>query len=419
MTSNTESDVRFLTALIASAPVAMYHADATGRLTYANTAYRALFELTADQALDEWAHAVHPEDRERMQQAWADFCRQPHAARFQWRSQSTAGAVRFLVESVAPMSAPAADGFVGTITDVTEYQAIQAQLEKLQRDISGANPALAQLETDLHLAMLLGHLELHYQPKVDMLTGTIQGAEALIRWRDPKRGLIPPAEFIPLAEASKLIGAIGEWVIRKACKQTRAWQDAGFAAIRVAVNLSPAQFRHGDLTAIIRQALDDAGLDPRFLEVELTENTVMNDAEGSVVILERLSQMGILVSVDDFGTGYSSLTYLRRFPVDKLKIDRIFINEITSRSEDASIVRAIISLAHSMRLKVVAEGVETREQLEFLQALGCDQYQGYYFSPAVPPAQFAALLRDSARNDQSFMNDAAARTHSKLATYRR
>ena len=178
MKSNTESDARFLTALIASAPVAMYHADATGRLTYASDAYRALFELTADQALDEWAHAVHPEDRERMQQAWADFCRQPHAARFQWRSQSTAGVVRFLVESVAPMSAPAADGFVGTITDVTEYQAIQAQLEKLQRDISGANPALAQLETDLHLAMLLGHLELHYQPKVYLSDLRPAGVEA-------------------------------------------------------------------------------------------------------------------------------------------------------------------------------------------------------------------------------------------------
>jgi diguanylate cyclase len=160
-------------------------------------------------------------------------------------------------------------------------------------------------------------------------------------------------------------------------------------------------------------------LDPCFLEVELTESTVMGDADASVVILEQLSQMGILVSVDDFGTGYSSMSYLRRFPVDKLKIDRVFIQEITSRPEDASIVKAVISLAHSLRLKVVAEGVETRQQFEFLQSLGCDQYQGFYFSPAVPPEEFATLLRHSTEAGKSFMADAAMRTHSKLAAYRR
>ena len=286
--------------------------------------------------------------------------------------------------------------------------------------VPGMKPAAhprAQLEGELRDALRRGELELHYQPKIDVVSGAIHSAEALIRWRHPERGLVSPAEFIPIAEESGLIGPIGEWVVREACRQTRKWQDAGLASIRVAVNLSPSQFRHGNLLVTMRQALDDAGLDPRFLEVELTESTVMSDAEGSVAILEQLSQMGVLVSVDDFGTGYSSMSYLRRFPVDILKIDRTFINEIVSRPDDASIVSAIVSLAHSLRLKVVAEGVETREQLDFLKTLGCDQYQGYYFSPAVPPQQFAQLLQRTPANS-SFMDD-AVRTHSKLAAYRR
>jgi EAL domain-containing protein (putative c-di-GMP-specific phosphodiesterase class I) len=206
--------------------------------------------------------------------------------------------------------------------------------------------------------------------------------------------LIPPADFIPIAEECGLIGAIGEWVVREACRQGRAWQDAGLRPIRIAVNLSPTQFRHGDLLAMIRHALDDARLEARYLEVELTESAVMSEPEESVTILKQLSQMGVLVSVDDFGTGYSSMSYLRRLPVDNLKIDREFINEIVSRPDDASIVRAI-----------VAEGVETVEQLEFLKALGCDQYQGYYFSPAVPAQDFAALLERSAPADGSLTHD--------------
>jgi len=278
--------------------------------------------------------------------------------------------------------------------------------------------AKVRLETELREALIAGQLELHYQPKVDIKSGRIQSAEALIRWRHPLRGLVQPDEFIPFAEESGLIGPIGEWVVREACRQARAWQDEGLESIRVAVNLSPKQFRHGTLLGIMRRALDDAGLDPRYLEVELTESTVMSDAEGSVRILEHLSQMGVLVSVDDFGTGYSSMSYLRRFPVDKLKIDRTFIKDIVSCADDASIVRAIISLAHSLRLKVIAEGVETCEQLELLRSLDCDQYQGYLCSPAVPPAEFARLLA-SFGNSGSFMQNEALRTHSKLAAYRR
>ena len=224
-----------------------------------------------------------------------------------------------------------------------------------------------QLESDLHNAVALKQFELYYQPKVDTRTGAVRSAEALIRWVHPVRGIVSPAEFIPLAEECGLIGTIGEWVIREACRQTRAWQDAGVPPLRVSVNVSASQFREGELVDGIRRALDAVSLQARYLEVEVTESAVMSDPEQSIAILEQLSSMGVLVSVDDFGTGYSSMSYLRRFPIDKLKIDRVFINEIVSRPEDASIVRAIISLAHSLHLKVVAEGVETPAQLEFLK----------------------------------------------------
>jgi diguanylate cyclase (GGDEF)-like protein len=276
-----------------------------------------------------------------------------------------------------------------------------------------------RLESDLHAALSQRQFELYYQPKVDTVSGTFYSAEALIRWRHPERGLISPATFIPLAEECGLIDAIGEWVLREACRQARAWQQAGLLPIRIAVNVAASQFRAGDLVATIRRALADAGLEPRFLEVELTESAVMSDPEESIKILEQLSEMGVLVSVDDFGTGYSSMSYLRRFPIDQLKIDRSFLSEITARSDDASIVGAIVSLAHNLRLKVVAEGVETAAQLDLLKTLGCDQYQGYQFSPAVPAAEFEALMRGDFAGDADSVDEDAVRTHSKLAARRR
>ena len=275
-----------------------------------------------------------------------------------------------------------------------------------------------RLETDMHVALERGQFQLHYQPKVNTATGAMHGAEALLRWTHPELGEIPPSKFIPIAEESGLIGAIGAWVVREACRQARAWQDNGLPSLRVAVNLSASQFRQGDLLSIIRDALDTAGLEARFLEVELTESVVMSDPEESIAILEQLSAMGVLVSVDDFGTGYSSMSYLRRLPIDKIKIDRGFIGEVMSRPDDASIVRAIVSLAHSLKLKVVAEGVESVEQLEFLKTLGCDQYQGFHFSPALPAAQFEALVRATSEDDPEFTEAEAQRTHSKLAAYR-
>ena len=268
-----------------------------------------------------------------------------------------------------------------------------------------------KLESELHEALRGGQFELHYQPKVDTATGRINSAEALIRWRHPERGLLLPAEFIPVADECGLLDAIGEWVLYEACRQGSIWQQRGPRALRVAVNLAPSQFRLVDLVGQIRRALDASGLDPALLEIELTETAVMSDAEESVHILEAISRMGVLVSVDDFGTGYSSMSYLRRFPIDKLKIDRCFVEQMTARPEDASIVGAIISLAHSLRLKVIAEGVETPEQLQLLAKLGCDQYQGFYFSPALLPAKFEELLRE----DPLLTEEDAVRTHSKLA----
>jgi diguanylate cyclase (GGDEF)-like protein len=276
-----------------------------------------------------------------------------------------------------------------------------------------------RLESELHAALAHQQFELYYQPKVDTMSGTFYSAEALIRWRHPERGLVSPAAFIPLAEECGLIGAIGEWVLREACRQGRSWQQAGLLPIRIAVNVAASQFIGGDLVATVSRALADAGLEPRYLEVELTESAVMSDPEESIKILEQLSEMGVLVSVDDFGTGYSSMSYLRRFPIDQLKIDRSFLSEMTARSDDASIVGAIVSLAHNLRLKVVAEGVETVAQLDLLKTLGCDQYQGYQFSPALPAAEFEALMRGNFAVDADRVDEDSARTHSRQAARRR
>ncbi len=272
-----------------------------------------------------------------------------------------------------------------------------------------------KFESELHEALRNRQFELHYQPKVDTLTGGVNSAEALIRWRHPQRGLVPPSEFISIADECGLLDAIGEWVLFEACRQAKAWQSEGLQSVRVAVNLAPSQFRLDNLVDQIRRALEASGLNPQLLEVELTESAVMSDAEESIQILETISRMGVLVSVDDFGTGYSSMSYLRRFPIDKLKIDRCFVDQMTRRPEDASIVQAIISLAHSLHLKVIAEGVETPEQLALLTKLGCDQYQGFHFSPALEPTQFFAFVKQTRVDARRLTDDESARTHSKLA----
>ena len=273
------------------------------------------------------------------------------------------------------------------------------------------------LESDLHRALEEGQLELHYQPKVDIMTNRVRSAEALLRWRHPARGLVPPNTFIPIAEENGLIAPIGEWVLREACRQMRRWIDSGLPPLRVAVNLSAQQFRHAELQTLVKSALEDASLEPGYLELELTESSVMHDPEKSTLTLQQLSQMGVHISIDDFGTGYSSLSYLRRFPLDKLKIDRSFVRELMSNQDDASIVKAIISLAHSLRLRVVAEGVETGDQLAFLRDLGCDQYQGFHCSPAVPPDVFVLLLQRLRAERPEYTEADMLRTQSRLSAY--
>jgi diguanylate cyclase len=286
--------------------------------------------------------------------------------------------------------------------DAAMYCAKQRGRNNLQCFEDGMDTATRErvkLESDLHQALLLQQFELNYQPKVDTATDYFHSAEALVRWRHPQRGTIMPEDFIPLAEECGLINGIGEWVLREACRQCKDWQREGLPPLRVAVNVSASQFRQGNLLAVIERALQDAGLDPGCLELELTESAVMTDPEESAHILGKLNEMGVLVSVDDFGTGYSSMSYLRRFPIDKLKIDRGFVKDLMTRADDASIVRAIISLAHSLRLKVVAEGVETPEQLDSLKSMGCDQYQGFHFSPPLTAAEFGALVRRSHKGE--------------------
>ena len=253
-----------------------------------------------------------------------------------------------------------------------------------------------EVENGLRRALQEDEFVLHYQPKVDIDSGKVVALEALIRWNDPDRGLVQPSAFIPIAEESGLIGPIGEWVLRTACAQAKAWQLAGLMPMRIAVNLSANQFRQTHLHDFVREVLRETGLQATYLELELTESTVMSQPEESVRILKSLSGMGVSIAIDDFGTGYSSLAYLKRLPLDVLKIDRSFITDLASSHDDASIVRAVISMAHSLRLKVIAEGVETREQVELLRALGCDQFQGYYYSRAVDAVDARRFMATSA-----------------------
>ncbi len=273
-------------------------------------------------------------------------------------------------------------------------------------------------ENDLRRALGLGQFAMYYQPKADVSGGRINSVEALVRWRHPRLGVLGAADFIPLAEEVGLIFSIGGWILREVCRQARQWQLNGLPFLRVAVNVSPFHFRQAGFLETVRSALADNGLEPRFLEVELTEATVMNNAEGAIDILEELSRMGVIVSIDDFGTGYSSMSYLRRFPIDKLKIDRSFIGDLTTNADAAAIVAAIISMAHSLRLKVVAEGVENGEQLERLRGLGCDQYQGLYRSAAVSPAEVERIIRSNQASTFTSIEETLMRTHSKLAIFR-
>jgi diguanylate cyclase (GGDEF)-like protein len=253
-------------------------------------------------------------------------------------------------------------------------------------------PERLQMENDLRQAVARRQFELHYQPKVSVGDGGMIGMEALLRWRHPVKGLIMPNDFIPLAEETGLILPIGDWVLQEACRQNKAWQDKGLPSLRVAVNISALQFQQKDLLDCIAQALKKSGLAPGYLEVEITESVVMQKASEAIGTLQKLAKMGVHISIDDFGTGYSSLSYLKRFPLHTLKIDSSFIRELSTNQDDATIVLAIVAMAHNLRLRVVAEGVESQEQLRLLHAMGTDEYQGYYNSKPVDAAEFEHLL---------------------------
>lgn len=253
------------------------------------------------------------------------------------------------------------------------------------------------LEGELRHALEREEFALVYQPQVDMRSGEIAGAEALLRWNNRNLGMISPATFIPIAEQSGLIVPIGEWVLQTTCRQNRAWLDAGLTPIPVAVNLSAIQFRRNDMAGIIAGILAQSSLDPMLLELELTESVIMQETRETADMMRRLNQLGVRLSIDDFGTGYSSLSYLKRFRIDKLKIDQSFVRDITTDPDDAAIISAIISLGQSLNVKIVAEGAETREQLEFLHRCQCDLIQGYHFSKPLPADEFARLLRDGRR----------------------
>ncbi len=249
------------------------------------------------------------------------------------------------------------------------------------------------IEESLRRALERQEFALHYQPKINLRTGEITGAEALLRWTHPTRGPVSPAQFIPVAEDSGLILPIGNWVLREACKQARIWVEAGLPQATMAVNISAMEFREDNFLGSIFAILSETGLDPSFLELELTESVLMKQAESAASVLQTLKASGIHVAIDDFGTGYSSLSYLRKFAVDALKIDQSFVRQITTTPDETSIVPAIIRMGQSMKLRVVAEGVETQDELAFLQAHQCDEAQGYYFSRPVLPQQFAMLLQ--------------------------
>jgi len=265
------------------------------------------------------------------------------------------------------------------------FRFFSADMERRARDA-------VLLDADLRHGLRRDQFVLHYQPQVSLRTGRIVGVEALLRWRRPGWGLLAPSDFLALSELNGLINPIGVWVLREACAQAARWQKAGLPPLRMAVNLSPTQFRRSDIRRLVVDSLAEAGLDPHLLDLELTESALMEDADAAAAVLRELKDLGIHISIDDFGTGYSSLNYIRSFPVDRLKIDQAFIRNIVTEPSDLAIARSVINLAHSLGLQVVAEGVETADQYERLAAEGCDEIQGYFLSRPLPAAELGALI---------------------------
>ncbi|MBI3593615.1 MAG: EAL domain-containing protein [Nitrospirae bacterium] len=281
--------------------------------------------------------------------------------------------------------------------DIAMYRAKEKGRNTFQfysQEMSKDSSNKLELENQLRYAIERKEFILHYQPFVDLKTDKIVGAEALIRWNHPTLGMVPPGKFISLAEETGLIVQIGEWVLKTACEQNKAWQNMGLPPIRVAINLSARQFQRTGIVEMIKKSIQESGLSPRHLELELTESILMQKTDEMVSTLGELHQMGIHISLDDFGTGYSSLSYIKKFPIDTLKIDQSFVRDVITNKDDAALSTAIIAMAHSLNLKVIAEAVETAEQLEFFRSHGCNEIQGYYISPPLPPEVFKAFLHE-------------------------
>lgn len=260
-----------------------------------------------------------------------------------------------------------------------------------------------EIESDLRKALDRGEFYLLYQPQVNSKTGRVEAVEALIRWNHPERGVIPPNCFIPIAEDTGLIVPIGEWVLRTACKQNKEWQDKGYKPIRVSVNISPIQLRQWDFVNLLERILEEVQLDPSYLELEITENSLMESMEENIEILDRLRQMGVRIALDDFGTGYSSLNYLQQLPINNMKIDKSFVQDIANDRNKSYIAESIIQLAHRLNLEVIAEGVETEEQLRILVNKNCDIIQGFIFSEPLPSGQVERILRRGRLNLRKFV----------------
>lgn len=272
----------------------------------------------------------------------------------------------------------------------SSYQAYKSEMDNRGKE-------RLVMETALYHALEKKQFVLHYQPQFDLFSGRIVGAEALIRWKHPELGMIPPGEFVPLLEETGLIVPVGKWILRTACAQNRQWQEAGLPPIRIAINLSAIQFRQPGLAQTVRSILKETALSPEYLELEITENIAMHAEEKIITILDELRSIGIQIAIDDFGTGYSSLSYLKRFPIDKLKIDKSFVRDCKGQINDDGIVMAIIGMGRSLKLKVIAEGVETQAQADFLKFNGCNEVQGYFFGEPVVGSELARLLADDAR----------------------
>lgn len=332
---------------------------------------------------------THRQEIDKAAQTALDVLAKPYDVEGQWLQVQTSIGI-----AVYPQNGPNPDSLLSQADTAMRYAKAQGsskyQFYNVEMDLLEAEQQLIQ--SKLHGALERQEFQLHFQPQVNLVTGRIIGAEALLRWHQPELGCVSPTKFIRIAEETGLIVAIGQWILKTACVQAKSWQAAGRLPIRVSVNLSARQFKQHNLVETIVQILEEIELDPDLLVLELTETSVMENVESTIVILKELQGKGIHISIDDFGTGYSSLNYLKRFPINTLKIDQSFIQEITTNSNDAAIAKAIIAMAQSLQLKVIAEGVETEEQLNFLRQNGCYGMQGYFFSYPLPAAEFKNLL---------------------------